>query len=106
MKAARSQSFLMSAVFLLLPFISHAENSASDAEIANQIKQKISSVPSLAMELPSITVKSDDGVVTLTGKVSTQEDKRQISLQAGKVVSTNQIKNHLLVINPPSTQAR
>ena len=73
-----------------------------DSSISSQIRQALKSQPTVAAAAPNVQVTENNGVVTLTGTVPTEEDKRLIESVAKNTAGVAGINNNLGVALQPT----
>ena len=76
-----------------------------DAKITTAVKTKLTA--DRMKNLVDVSVETDDGVVRLSGKVATAEDKFQAERIARRTNGVREVRNELRVENPsPSASPR
>lgn len=69
----------------------------SDEEITKQIKDKLSSDKDLAKDAAKVDVKTDKGMVTLSGTVSDEDTKEDVGDVAEDVAGNKNVTNNIVV---------
>lgn len=69
----------------------------SDEEITTAIKNAIAADKDLSKFASDITVKTDKGVVTLSGKVDSEKVKNDLELKAKDIAGMDKVKNEIEV---------
>ena len=82
-------------VCLLAGLVLAADKPASDDVIVDQVKLKLTT--DAIVKGGALGVDSKDGVVTLTGQVTTRKEKDRAAKLAGKVKGVKRVENNILV---------
>lgn len=101
MNAKRSVYILALALVLALG-LAACSRARDDAQIASEVQQKVFSDP--AVQSRQITVRSANGVVTLSGTVASENERTAAASQAAQVAGVKTVVNNLEVA--PATTAQ
>lgn len=97
---------VLAAVAVIVLLLTHSSLSpyVSDAEIINSIRSKVAGDPSLSR--CTVDAKSVNGVVTLTGLVNSESDKRIVARIAAQQEGVKQVNLYGLILNNSSTSGQ
>src|SRR6478735_9084045 len=95
MKARNSLLVMFVCVLLVLAVAVGCTKKPNDAQIIGEVAQKIQADPSVTVK--AIAVQSTNGVVTLTGVVTTDEERAAVASDAGQVEGVRTVVNNLAV---------
>jgi hypothetical protein len=102
MKARFPLHILSAFLILVLGIAVGCTRSRSDGEIATEIQGKI--YADQAVQTKQITVQADNGVVTLAGNVSSDEERSAAANDAAGVKGVRTVVNNLQVAGPAAAQ--
>jgi osmotically-inducible protein OsmY len=79
------------------PTADQQKETAADRELAQKIRQSISSDKSLSTYGHNVKVIVRNGTVVLKGPVQSEDEKKSIESKASEVAGAGNVKNHLTV---------
>jgi len=79
---------------------------ALDGMISDRVREAILADRTLAVEASTVRVSTSDGVVTLSGSVSTVPRKERMGILANSVGSVVRVENELVVSSEPTVAPR
>jgi len=77
------------------PTADQQKQNKSDIEITREIRQLITKDKALSTYAKNIKIVSQNGNVTLTGPVRTEEEKKSVEAKAVQVAGTGHVKNQI-----------
>ena len=95
MKAKNSLVVMFVCILLVLAVAVGCSQKPNDAQIIGQVAQKIQADPNVTVK--AIAVQSNDGVVTLSGVVTTDAERTAAASDAGQVSGVRTVVNNLAV---------
>jgi len=84
---------------------SAAPGQATDKSVASQVKQSLSADPALASIAPNIDVKANNGTITLSGTVPSEQEKQRIETLAQSTSGVSRVENQLEVSLTPTSES-
>lgn len=79
------------------PTADQQSNNLSDRDITQQIRQAVMSDKSLSIYAYNVKIIAQNGMVTLKGPVTSEEEKKTIEAKAANVVGAGKVTNELQV---------
>src|SRR5262249_596627 len=81
---------------------SSTTTSSADQGLTSQVQQSLSNDPSLVSVAPKVLVSAQNGAVTLSGNVSSDQEKQRIESLVKNTSGVVSVNNQLQVIQPTS----
>jgi hypothetical protein len=76
----------------------------TDQELISRVQDALRQDPTLASAADNIQITASNGTVTLTGSVSSEQEKADIGAKARQVAGVTQVNNQLEVSSASATQ--
>ena len=102
--ALASQLFAASAsLYVLTPALANAQTpviqkmSKADRELTQKIRRSVVSDKSLSVAAHNIHIAAQDGAVTLTGTVKSEDEKKAVEDKATEIAGSGKVTNELTV---------
>ena len=92
-----SRPFALAAAFVLLPALLFAQPERKNFQVVKDVSQEVNRYTRFTV-FDDVAVAADNGVVTLTGRVTMGYKADDLGRIAGKVAGVTQVKNELKVL--------
>src|SRR5262249_28728478 len=80
-------------------------SSASDRELTQKIRKAITDDKSLSSKAHNVKILAKDGMVTLKGPVSTEEEKKTIESKATEIAGSGKVANEITIAPAKGTKS-